>query len=65
VQVSGKNTMVRSQHTSEGGFSESRTSGQEMEVNTMEEGEINDIAGEEVVMENMNYAKVKNEVIKP
>jgi hypothetical protein len=35
-----------------------------MEVNTMEEGEINDIAGEEVVMEDMDYAKVKNKVIK-
>jgi predicted metal-dependent hydrolase len=36
-----------------------------MEVNTMEEGEINDVAGEEVVMEDMDYAKVKNKVIKP
>jgi hypothetical protein len=31
----------------------------------MEEGEINDVAGEEVVMEDMDYAKVKNNVIKP
>jgi hypothetical protein len=36
-----------------------------MEVNKMEEGEINDVAGEEVVMEDMDYAKVKNKVIKP
>jgi hypothetical protein len=35
-----------------------------MEVNTMEEGEINDIAGEEVVMQDMDYAKVKNKIIK-
>jgi hypothetical protein len=34
-----------------------------MEVNTMEEGEINDVAGLEVVMEDMDYAKVKNKVI--
>jgi hypothetical protein len=31
----------------------------------MEEGEINDVDGEEVVMEDMDYAKVKNKVIKP
>jgi hypothetical protein len=31
----------------------------------MEEGEINYLAGEEVVMEDMDYAKVKNKVIKP
>jgi hypothetical protein len=36
-----------------------------MEVNTMEEGEINDVAEEEVVLEDMDYAKVKNKVIKP
>jgi hypothetical protein len=35
-----------------------------MEVNTMEEGKVNDIAGEEA-MENMDYAKVKNMVMKP
>jgi hypothetical protein len=34
-------------------------------VNTMEDGEINVVAGEEVVMKNMDYAKVKNKVIKP
>jgi hypothetical protein len=36
-----------------------------MEVNTMEEREINDVAEEEMVMESMDYAKVKNKVIKP
>jgi hypothetical protein len=36
-----------------------------MEANTMEEGEINDVTGEEVVMEGMDYAKVKNKYIKP
>jgi hypothetical protein len=35
-----------------------------MELNTMEEGKVNGIAGEEV-MEDMDYAKVKNKVIKP
>jgi hypothetical protein len=36
-----------------------------MEVNTMEEGEINEVAGEEMVMEDTDYAKVKNKVFKP
>jgi hypothetical protein len=36
-----------------------------MEVHTMEEGKINDVGGEEVVMGNMVYAKVKNKIIKP
>jgi hypothetical protein len=31
-------------------YSEKRASGQEMKVNTIEEGYINDVAGEEVVM---------------
>jgi hypothetical protein len=54
-----------SPHILECGLNERRTSGKEMEVNTMEEREINDIAGEEVVIEDMDYAKVKNKVIKP
>jgi hypothetical protein len=29
------------------------------------EGELNDKAGEEVVMEDMDYAKLKNKVVKP
>jgi hypothetical protein len=29
----------------------------------MEEGEINDEAGEEVVMEDMDYAELKNEFV--
>jgi hypothetical protein len=36
-----------------------------MEGNTMEDGEINDVAGEEVVTEGIDYAKVKNKVMKP
>jgi hypothetical protein len=36
-----------------------------MEVNTMEKIEINDVAGKKMVMEDMDYAKVKNKVIKP
>jgi hypothetical protein len=31
-----------------------------MKANTMEKGDISDIAGEEVVMEDMDYRKVKN-----
>jgi hypothetical protein len=34
-----------------------------MEVNTTEEGEIKDVAGEEVVMEDMDYEKVKNRLV--
>jgi hypothetical protein len=44
VRFSGKNTMA-----SESRLLERRTSGQEMQVTTMEEGEINDVAGEEMV----------------
>jgi hypothetical protein len=40
-------------------------SGQEMEVETMEGGEINDEAGEEVVMEDIYYAELKNKFVKP
>jgi hypothetical protein len=37
-----------------------------MEVEAMEEeGEINDEAGEEVVMEEMDYAELKNKFVKP
>jgi hypothetical protein len=39
-------------------------SGQEMEVNAMEEGEINGEAAEEVVLEDMDYAKLMNKVMK-
>jgi hypothetical protein len=35
-----------------------------MEANEVEEGEIYDEAEEEVVMEDMDYAKVKNKVMK-
>jgi hypothetical protein len=38
-------------------------SGQKMVVHAME-GEITDKAGKEVVMENMDYAKLKNKVVK-
>jgi hypothetical protein len=36
-----------------------------MEVDALEDGEIYDEAGEEVVMEDMNHAKLKNKVVKP
>jgi hypothetical protein len=36
-----------------------------MEVEAIEEGEINDEAGEEVVIEDMDYAELKNKVVKP
>jgi hypothetical protein len=36
-----------------------------MEVKTMEEGEINDVDGEEMVMGDNDYAKLKNKFIKP
>jgi hypothetical protein len=36
-----------------------------MEVNTLDEGKIHDIVREEVLMEDMDYAKLKNKVIKP
>jgi hypothetical protein len=55
--VSVKNTTARSPCTSEASerrLSESRISGQEMEVSTIEKCYINDVVGEEVVMEDMN-----------
>jgi hypothetical protein len=36
-----------------------------MVVEVMEEGDINDEAGEEVVMEDMDYAELKNKFVKP
>jgi hypothetical protein len=36
-----------------------------MDVEAMEEGEINDEDGEEVVMEDMDYAELKNKLVKP
>jgi hypothetical protein len=36
-----------------------------MEVEATEEGEINDEAGEEVVMEDSDYAELKNKFVKP
>jgi hypothetical protein len=36
-----------------------------MEINAMEVGEIDDEAGEEEVMEDMDNAKLKNKVVKP
>jgi hypothetical protein len=64
VRVSGKNTTDGSPRTPERGLSERRTSGQEVEVNTMTEGEILDVAEKEVVVEDMDYVNVKNKVIK-
>jgi hypothetical protein len=50
---------------SDGGLSEDRTSDQEMEVDGMEEKAINDEHEEEVVMEDKDYAKLRNKVVKP
>jgi hypothetical protein len=36
-----------------------------MQVEAMEEGEIYDEAGEEVLMEDMDYAELKNNFVKP
>jgi hypothetical protein len=47
------------------GLSKNRTSGQEIEVEAMEEGEINNEAGQEVVMEDMDYTELKNKFVKP
>jgi hypothetical protein len=63
--VSGKNTMPGRPRASNRGLSKKSTSGQEMEVEAMEEVEINDKAGEEVVMEDMVYAELKNKFVKP
>jgi hypothetical protein len=65
VRVSRKNTTAGSSRTSEHGLSERRTSVQEIEVNTIKVGEINGVVGEEVVMEDMDYTKLKNKVTKP
>jgi hypothetical protein len=62
--VLGKNTTAGSPRASDRGLLENRTSGQEIEVDAMEEGEINDEAGKEV-MEDMDYAKLKNKIFKP
>jgi hypothetical protein len=47
------------------GLSENRTSGQEIEVEAMEEGELSDEAGEEVLMEDMDYTELKNKFVNP
>jgi hypothetical protein len=36
-----------------------------VEVEAMEEGEINDRSGEEVVMEDIDYTELKNKFVKP
>jgi hypothetical protein len=40
-------------------------SGQEMEVEAMEEGEMSDEDGEEVVKEDMDYVELKNKFVVP
>jgi hypothetical protein len=65
AMVSGKNTTPGRPRASNCGLSENRTSDKEMEVEAMEEGEINDEAGEEVVMEDMDYTELKNKFVKP
>jgi hypothetical protein len=54
MRVSDKNITAGSPRTSESGFCERKISEKEMEVITMEEGEINDVVEEEVVMEDMD-----------
>jgi hypothetical protein len=44
VRVSGKNSTAESPRISERGLAE-RTNGHKMEVNTVEEGKINEVAG--------------------
>jgi hypothetical protein len=63
VQVLGKSRTAGSPCTSERGLSKKR-SGIEMEVNSMEEGEMYDEAREEVVLGAMDYAMLKNKVMK-
>jgi hypothetical protein len=66
LRVSGKNTTARRPRNSECGLSERRTSGREVEVNTTYNGgRRNVLAGEEVVVEDTDYAKIKNKFIKP
>jgi hypothetical protein len=53
------------QSASGSGLSENRMSGQEMDVEAIEQEEISDEAEEEVVMVHMDYAKLKNKFVKP
>jgi hypothetical protein len=64
VRVSGKNTTAWNPSASDGGLSENGTSGQEMEVDAIEEEEINKNPAEEVEMKDKDYAKLKNKVVK-
>jgi hypothetical protein len=61
---SSKNTTPGRPRASNRGRSENRTIDQEIEVEAMEEGKINDEAVEEVVMEDMDYAELKNKFAK-
>jgi hypothetical protein len=65
VRVSDKNTTAESPRASDRGLSQIRRSGKEREVDAIEDGEIYDEAGGEVVMEDMDQAKLKNKVVKP
>jgi hypothetical protein len=56
VRVSDKNTTAGSPCASDSGLSENRTSGQDMEVDTMQEEEINDEPSEEVEIEDKDYS---------
>jgi hypothetical protein len=53
--------MAENSHIPEHGLSKRRSSGQEREINTQEEGEISDIAKKE----GMDYAEINNKVIQP
>jgi hypothetical protein len=56
VWVSGKNIATGSLRISESRLTE-RTSGQEMEVNTLEEGEINVVIGMEIIQSRVNMSR--------
>jgi hypothetical protein len=57
--------MAGSQCASDCGLSENRMRGQEMDVEAMKQEEISDEAEEEVVMEDVDDAKLKNKFVKP
>jgi hypothetical protein len=61
----GINTTPGRPRASDGGLSENRTNDKEMELERIEEGEINDEAVEEVLMEDMDHAELKNKFVKP
>jgi hypothetical protein len=59
VWFPGKNTIAKSPSTYKRCLSKRRLRGQETEVNTVEEGDINELAGEEVVMGETEHRQAK------